>query len=533
MIRFENVSFSYDSGGAESGVSEIDFEVAAGECVLFCGASGSGKTTIAKLANGLAPDFIPGQMSGRILVDGRDLAELESWERARLIGSVFQNPRTQFFNTDVAGEVAFAMECLAWPGQRLRSRTSEVMSALELASLADRSIFSLSGGERQRVAFASAYAAMPGNYVLDEPTSNLDARATDHLAEYVRLAKAEGASTLVAEHRLYWLSDCVDTVVWLRDGRIGQVFTRDEFWALDAGERAAMGLRCTDLDEVAWSTEDRYRPLLPVERSLLGSGGQSHEDDAASASGYYLEAESLTASYRGNDVLTGIDFAARSGEVIAVTGLNGAGKTTLTRLISGLHKNGGGTLRWGDQPLTRKNRLKVSAMVFQDVNYQLFADSVLAEVTFGLDQSEPDLAIRLLADLGLADLAERHPATLSGGQKQRLAVTSCIAAGKQILTFDEPTSGLDLTGMDQVATLVKKVAAAGNLVFVVTHDLEFIARACTRVLHIADGRLQLDATPHELPIGHLAALLGGQSTSSPQLLQARAADPDSCSPATP
>jgi len=218
----------------------------------------------------------------------------------------------------------------------------------------------------------------------------------------------------------------------------------------------------------------------------------------------------LSATHRGREVVRGVGFAAHAGEVIAITGLNGAGKSTLSRLMCGLHRPGRGILRWEGRMLARGDRLRLSAMVFQDVNYQLFADSVAAEVGFGLGTTDSGVVAGLLEELDLGELAERHPATLSGGQKQRLAVAASIAAGKRILVFDEPTSGLDLIGMTRVADLVRRVAANGSVVFVATHDLEFICRSCTRVLHLADGGITDDVPlgPDDVP--RIAGLLGGR-----------------------
>ena len=132
-----------------------------------------------------------------------------------------------------------------------------------------------------------------------------------------------------------------------------------------------------------------------------------------------------------------------------------------------------------------------SAMVFQDVDYQLFAASAAADVTFGLPRRrartvDTDAILRALA---LDDVAGMHPATLSGGQKQRLAVAACVAAGKRIIVFDEPTSGIDVDGMRRVGRLLRRLADEGRTILVATHDLELIACACDRVLHVDDGRV--------------------------------------------
>lgn len=478
MIELRKVSFSYRAlAGTDRvpvGVSEVDIVVEPGKCVLVCGASGCGKTTVTRLANGLAPSFFPGDVSGKVLIDGRDLDGMESWEAAERVGSVFQNPRTQFFNVDSTGEVAFALESLSWPEERLRSRVRETIEELDLRELADRNIFSLSGGEKQRIAYASVWAPHPGSLVLDEPTSNLDADAIADLRRYLLDAKDKGAAVLVAEHRLWWLMDVVDEVVAMRAGRIVRRMDVDEFRSLSMGDLQAMGLRASDLTTVgARGNAERQVPQTPL-----------------------LSLRGVCAGYGKDEVLRGVDLDLRGGEVTALVGSNGAGKSTLSRTLCGLHRESAGTVSVEGNPAKTQGRLDICSLVFQDVNYQLFGDSVQAEVGFGLQRDSapsPEQVKRLLCDLGLDDCVDRHPATLSGGQKQRLAVAACIASGKRVLVFDEPTSGLDLKSMEAVAELVRRLADSGRAVLVVTHDLEFIARACDRAVLLDRGMAVAEA----------------------------------------
>ena len=186
------------------------------------------------------------------------------------------------------------------------------------------------------------------------------------------------------------------------------------------------------------------------------------------------------AAAKGLPIWSEVEVACRvtDADIIGITGTNG--KTTT---IDG-------------EPAGPKQRLRACSMVFQDVNYQLFADSVRTEVSFGLTDAEAPDAARVdevLDGLGLAAYAERHPATLSGGQKQRLAVAACIATGKRLLVFDEPTSGLDLGSMRTVAALVRRLADEGRAVLVVTHDLEFIGQACDKAVRVEAGRIAAEA----------------------------------------
>ena len=173
MISLEQVSFGYEE--SQEILSGISTSIAPGECVLLCGASGCGKTTVTKLINGLIPAFTPGcRLDGRVNVDGLDPQRTPMYELARQVGSVFQNPKSQFFNLDTDSEVAFGLENEGRPPEEIRRRVSETMKALHINELQGRNIFSLSGGQKQLLAFASVYAMGPVIYVLDEPTANLD-----------------------------------------------------------------------------------------------------------------------------------------------------------------------------------------------------------------------------------------------------------------------------------------------------------------------------------------------------------------------
>lgn len=476
MIEFRNVSFSYPDG-ADGGLKNIDITIPDGQCVLLCGRSGCGKTTLTRLLNGLIPQFFAGELTGEVLLDGENIFSLPMYRITEKVGSVFQNPRTQFFNVDTDSEIAFGIENEALPPEELKRRVAETAQALRIESLLGRSIFALSGGEKQKIAFASVYAMQPEVYLLDEPSSNLDSDAIDGLREHIRLIKSQGKTVIIAEHRLYYLNDVADRIIYLENGCIAGDWTPELFATLPASQRQAVGLRALRLREE--EPECFSQP------------------DATPR----LELRGISLSYRRQTVLRDISLRAAAGEVIAVIGQNGAGKTTFSRALCGLHRESAGEYRWDGKTQMPKERMKRSYMVMQDVNYQLFAENVSAECTFGIKQPDTALAERVLEELGLAAYRERHPNTLSGGQKQRLAAAGSMVCGKELLVFDEPTSGLDYDSMVRLAALIRRLADSGKIIFIVTHDYEFICRTCTRVLHLAEGTVgeDLPVTAKTLP----------------------------------
>ena len=132
-------------------------------------------------------------------------------------------------------------------------------------------------------------------------------------------------------------------------------------------------------------------------------------------------------------------------------------------------------------------------MIMQDVNHQLFTESVRDEVILSMtdksltDEQKAQKADEILVQLDLAEYADTHPMALSGGQKQRTAIASGIASSKPVIIFDEPTSGLDLAHMKQVSDELKKLRDMGKTVIVVTHDNEFILSCCDHVVRLENG----------------------------------------------
>ena len=474
MITIRDVSFSY-SGSETDGIRRINLEISKGECILLCGRSGCGKTTLTRLINGLIPAFYPGTLTGSVRIENQDVAELPLYKIAQRVGSVFQNPRTQFFNVDTDSEIAFGIENEGCPQERLIQRVRQTAEDLHIESLRGRNIFELSGGEKQKIAFASVYAMNPDIYVLDEPSSNLDSESIAALQRYIRNIKAQGKTVIVAEHRLYYLNGIADKIVYMEKGEIAGIFTPAEFKSLSSETRHRMGLRAADLSEV--------RPDCAPD-AAAEQNGTAHER-------LELEVKNVSLYRKKKLVLQNISFSARAGEIIAITGANGAGKTTFVRALCGLHKETAGSFLWNGKALKPKERLKRAYMVMQDVNYQLFAESVEAECSFGLKAVKAESVEAVLDALHLSALRTRHPVSLSGGQKQRVAVAAGQVSGKPLLVFDEPTSGLDYDSMAQVSGLIRSLAAH-RIIFIVTHDYEFICKTCTRVLRFGETKLLSD-----------------------------------------
>ncbi|WP_461822930.1 ABC transporter ATP-binding protein [Blautia stercoris] len=458
MIKFENVNVTMQGKRI---LSDINLEIQDGEFVLICGESGCGKTTMTKLINGLIPHFVRDvSVDGTITVCGKNIAEMPMYEIAELVGSVFQNPRTQFFYTNSNAEMAFGLENGGVEPEYIRKRIKNTINELDIEKLEDRDVFSMSGGEKQLLAFASVYAMNPQIYVLDEPSANLDIAAMEKLSERMKVIKEKGHTVVVAEHRLAWIQKFVDRIIYMKEGRIEQEFTSDEFKALSDLKRKQMGLRS----------------IVPEQIQIPEITGNS--EDAV------LQICNLSCKRKKQMIFQNIGLSARAGDIIGITGKNGAGKSTFCNCLCGLLKPKGGEILYQGKKLSEKARTKLFGMVMQEVNHQLFSDSVKNECLLANEEASEQEIRELLEKFDLEEYAEYHPMILSGGQRQRLAICQAVMGEKKLLIFDEPTSGLDFRHMCQVEKLMKQLSEEKYIIIVVTHDYEFLNRACKRYIRI-------------------------------------------------
>ncbi len=468
MIRFKDYSFCYE-GMTEDSLKNINLEIEDGEFVLLTGRSGCGKTTILRALNGLIPHFYPGRIKGELLCDDISLIDMNPSEIAGKVGTVFQDPRSQFFMTDTTRELAFGCINMGFMREEIIDRVEKSVTDLNLGEYLNRSIFSLSSGEKQQIAIGSVYALSPRIYLFDEPSANLDHEATKRLADIMKKLKDDGYTIVVADHRFYYLRDIVDTVLYLENGQISARFSKEEFCGLDKSYRIHKGLRSVypENEEISDHTVDS----TPKNDNVV------------------LKVENLSFWYEKKDyIFNELSFEATPGDIIGVIGHNGAGKTTLISVLTGIMKEKSGGVYYDGKKLSPAKRRKISYLVMQDADYQLFTSSVEDELTLGISKADDSLVDNTLKRLSLSEYRDRHPASLSGGQKQRVTIGASLIKNSKILYFDEPTSGLDYDSMERVSELIIDLSDNGAIIFLVSHDFEFITRTCTKLLDFDSDR---------------------------------------------
>ena len=465
MIKIDHISFSYGEENENTGgVRDIDLNIEDGQFVVLCGESGCGKTTITRLINGLIPHYYEGQMAGEVWVNGEKVSEQPLYDTAAVVGSVFQNPRSQFFNVDTTSEITFGCENLGQPEKDIRERFAKTVRDFRLEKLMDRNIFHLSGGEKQKIACAGVSIMEPDVLVMDEPSSNLDAASILDLRKILAFWKSQGKTIIVSEHRLYYLRGLADRFIYLAEGQVSRDYSAAEFEQLTEQQRSNMGLRTFALERL-------LPPVLPQQEKTA------------------LAFHNFRFAYKNEpETLHIVDCEIPTNRIVGIIGNNGAGKSTFSRCFCGLEKRCG-EIVWNGRKYRPKDRLSTCYMVMQEVNHQLFTESVLDEVLISMEEENQERAEEILNRLDLLAFKDRHPMSLSGGQKQRVAIASAIASKRSILFFDEPTSGLDYKHMKEVANVLRQVRDTGITVYVITHDLELILDCCTDIVHFENGSI--------------------------------------------
>lgn len=456
MLMLENLSLFYEQD--KKVLDDINLIVADGECVLITGESGSGKSSIINSINGLAFEYENAKFSGNIKVDNKDLKGMELYEISLMISSVFQNPKTHFFNVDTTLELLFYLENIGLDRKEMERRMEDMLKLFPIKHLLGRSIFDLSGGEKQILCVAACYISGCKIIVLDEPSSNLDDTYIDILKEMLHILKNKGITLIIAEHRIYYLTDLADRIILVRKGELFKELTKDEL----LNSEKQLGLRSA------------IKTVLKAQNKSVGND---------------LNIKKLEYNFKDGSGLKIEDISFGLGNIYGITGKNGCGKSTFIRVMTGLDDKGKSEITFNGKILNKKDRLKNSSLVMQDVNHQLFTDSVEEEIKLGVKDLSQDGLDKVLFGLELTELKDRHPMSLSGGQKQRVAIASVLCKNSRFIFFDEPTSGMDYKNMIRISKLIKEMSTKDNIIFIVSHDNEFLNETADSILCLEEFKI--------------------------------------------
>ena len=474
MIKLNDVSYQYN-GAAAQAIQHISLSVKKGELAVITGKSGCGKSTLFRCINGLGPSFYEGEIKGCLTLNGNTVAAMSMCALSKSAASVFQNPESQFFTTDVLSDLVYPCENYGIQKEEIERRLKYVTELLSLEPLLNKKLSELSGGEKQKVAIASVLMLDTRVVLMDEPFSNLDYRSIELLTQILAQLKLKGYTIVIIEHRLHYLAELCDRLIVMENGSIVREYEKDSLRTIGNDELHKRGLRGLHL------FQNNCNTLITPQRQ--------HTDKPL------LTLHDIHFSYQKNaEVLKGIHLSIYPRDKIALIGKNGCGKTTLGKILCGLQKEQSGTVLLDGSAFPARVRSKTAGYVMQNVDFQLFGCSVYNDLLLG-NEMLPDCEDRIqtvLTKIGLAELQEQHPTTLSMGQKQRLVVAASFLQNKRLTIFDEPTSGLDYGSMKNVCTLIDSITGTSNASIIITHDYEFILNACNRAVLLEDGRIKED-----------------------------------------
>ena len=335
---------------------------------------------------------------------------------------------------------------------------NEMLDLFPINHLLNRDIFKLSGGEKQILCIAASYISGTEMIILDEPSSNLDEESITIIKEMLTKLKNKGKTLIISEHRIFYLMDIVDRVFLIQSGKIQSEYTKTDFMKISSEKLNELGLRNNTKTE-----------LIVPENQNEGS----------------FRIKNIEFKFNGkNNKLIFKNISFELGKIYGIVGTNGLGKSTLMRCFIGLERKSKDEIYLEGKKLSKTDRLKISSLVMQDVNHQLFTDSVISEVSLGTKNIENSYVEYILRKLDLYEFKDRHPMSLSGGQKQRVAIASVLCKNSKLIFFDEPTSGMDYYNMTNISHLINDCKSDNKIIFIVSHDQEFLNSIADYVIHL-------------------------------------------------
>ena len=515
IIEFKDFSFQYRVQ-AEPTVKNINLSIYEGEKVLIVGPSGSGKSTLAHCINGLVPFFYDGIVTGQLNINGNDATKMNIFELSKIVGTVLQDPDSQFIGLTVGEDIAFKLENYCISQDEMIDRVDKSAELVDIKKELYSSPYKLSGGQKQRVTLAGVTVDDVKILLFDEPLASLDPATGESAIELIdKMQKQNNKTAIIIEHRLEDVLHCdVDRVIVMDKGEIIADTTIDEIIRKDI-------LRKVGIREPLYLTALRYADceindtlkLKNIETLELGEYKEKLKDWYENIEVYesdenqnpILELDNICFSYNNEkQILKNVSFKINKGDMAAIVGRNGAGKSTISKLVCGFYKPTSGRILFDGKDMvdyTIKERSEKIGFVMQNPNQMISKTMVYDEVAFGLKKrglSDSEIKERVEETLricGLYGYRNWPISALSFGQKKRVTIASILVLNPDMIILDEPTAGQDFKHYTEIMEFLVDLNKKGVTILMVTHDMHLMLEYTNKVIVLSEGEKIADNIP--------------------------------------
>jgi energy-coupling factor transporter ATPase len=521
IIKLENIHYYYinhtDPDSPVHALKDLSVSVNEGEFIVVLGRNGSGKSTFARLLNGI---LIPAE--GDISIFGMNPKEdINIWSIRKKTGMVFQNPENQIVGTIVEEDIAFGPENLGIQSDRIKELVSWALKATDMEEYRLNAPHNLSGGQKQRIAIAGILAMSPDLIVLDESTSMLDPISRKEIMSLISKLNKEENKTII--HITHHMEEAkyAGRVLVFDNGRIVvddsplEVFQKTDMLK-------SYGLDAPQLIEFENKLKSKY-PLLNLSEITKGNVSKINRQAELIRENKVKQAESketiikisnLTYTYKKGEpnektAIKNINLDINKGELIGIIGPTGSGKSTLIQHFNGILKPMEGdieVLGFNTKDKKLSELRKRVGLVFQYPEHQLFEETVYKDILFGLSKlslQKEEEERRIYEILEILELDKsillKSPFDLSGGQKRRVAIAGTAVMQPELLVLDEPTAGLDPEGREDIHRLIETMhEKLGITVCIVSHDMEYLGGLVHRLIVLDKGLIIMDDTKEKV-----------------------------------
>ncbi|MGL5328369.1 MAG: ABC transporter ATP-binding protein [Peptostreptococcaceae bacterium] len=514
IIEFKDYSFQYRVQ-AEPTLKNINLTIYEGEKVLIVGPSGSGKSTLAHCLNGLVPFCYSGKSSGELIVDGENIKNKNIFELSKIIGTVLQDPDSQFIGLTVGEDIAFKLENDCVEQSEMNKAVEESAKLVNIDKELDASPYRLSGGQKQRVTLAGVTVDDVKILLFDEPLASLDPLTGKSAIELIDYIKQKNNKTMIiVEHRLEdVLYKDVDRIVVMNNGEIVSDTTPNQILSTDILKE--IGIReplyisalkyanCDIKSEMNPKNIDSIN-LDECKEKLKTWYSNIEEEKEVENNDFILEVEDLSFSYsQEKQILKNVSFKVRKGDMISIVGKNGAGKSTISKLICGFYKPTSGKILFDGIDITKqtiKERSEKIGFVMQNPNQMICKSMIFDEVAFGLrvrGYSEDEVKEKVYNALkvcGLYPFRNWPISALSFGQKKRVTIASILVLEPKVIILDEPTAGQDFKHYSEIMEFLVELNKQDITIIMITHDMHLMLEYTNNVIVLSDGQKIADDT---------------------------------------